>query len=63
LEHKSEENGKVLIFLAGTVEDSVKKDSLTVSREKWMTGQRKRDGIKSRASRVIFGDGLEWNYT
>ena len=32
MEHKSEENGKVLIFLAGTVPDGVKRFLMTASR-------------------------------
>ena len=32
MEHKSEENGKVLIFLAGTVPDGVKSFFMTASR-------------------------------
>ena len=32
MEHKSEENGKVLIFLAGTVPDGVKNSLMTASR-------------------------------
>ena len=38
--------------MIGTVPDGVKKDFLTASRAKWMTTQRKRDGVRSRASRV-----------
>jgi acylphosphatase len=34
LEHKSEENGKVLIFFAGTVHDGVKRFFMTASRVK-----------------------------
>ena len=32
LEHKSEENGKALIFLAGTVPDGVRNSLMTASR-------------------------------
>ena len=32
LEHKSEENGKVSIFLAGTVPDGIKRVQMTASR-------------------------------
>jgi hypothetical protein len=39
--------------LLGTVDDGVKKNFLTASRAKWMTIQRKPDGVRSRASRVI----------
>ena len=38
--------------MLGTVDDGVKKDLMTASRAKWMTTQRKRDGVRSRASRV-----------
>jgi hypothetical protein len=30
-----------------------RRNSLTASRAKWMTAQRKRDGVRSRPSRVI----------
>ena len=39
--------------MLGTVDDGVKKNFLTASRAKWMTAQRKCDGVRSRASRVI----------
>ena len=38
--------------MLGTVPDGVKKNFMTASGAKWMTAQRKRDGVKSRASRV-----------
>ena len=38
--------------MLGTVDDGVKKNFLTASRAKWMTTQKKRDGVRSRASRV-----------
>ena len=39
--------------MLGTVDDGVKKDFLAASGAKWMTTQRKRDGVRSRASSVI----------
>ena len=38
--------------MLGTVYDGVKKNFMTASGAKWMTTQRKRDGVRSRASRV-----------
>lgn len=35
-----------------------RRNSLTASGAKWMTAQRKHDDVRSRASRVKFGDGL-----
>ena len=45
LEHKSEENGKELIFLAGTVGDGVKKKILMASIVNVVTAQKKREGV------------------
>jgi hypothetical protein len=39
--------------LLGTVDDGVKKENMTASTAKCMTTQRKPDGVRSRASRVI----------
>ena len=39
--------------MLGTVPDGVKKNFMTASGAKWMTAQRKRDGVRTRASRVI----------
>ena len=47
MEHKSEENGKVLIFLAGTVPGGVKSFQVTASRvTKEVEVEDTRDGLE-----------------